>query len=168
MKSPPAGAGGVRGGPVQDKAYDRLPTERSRALRNNATAAERKLWGVLRNRQLEGVPFNRQVPIGPYICDFAARSVKLLVELDGGQHALSSAYDEARSAFLIGKGYRVLRFWNNEVLGNIDGVVASIVENLSDTPSPDPSRPAGGEEVRSTEGEGLSEDVGVLPGSTNP
>ena len=109
-----------------DKAYDRTPTLRSRELRNNATAAERKLWQHIRNRQLSGVRFNRQVPIGPFICDFVARTPKLIVELDGGQHAVNTIEDERRTRFLEGRGYRVLRFWNNDVLENADGVVAVI------------------------------------------
>ncbi len=138
-----------------DKAYDRLPTQRSRELRNNATEAERDLWRHLRNRQLRGVRFNRQVPIGPFICDFAARSAKLIIELDGGQHAVRTDEDESRSRFLCRKGYRILRFWNNDVLENMEGVLAVIESALSNTPSPNPSRIAGGEEGRSPEGEGL-------------
>ncbi len=138
-----------------DKAYDRLPTQRSRELRNNATKAERALWTVLGNRKLNGTRFNRQVPIGPYICDFVARTARLVIELDGGQHSSQAGYDSARSAFLRSKGYRVLRFWNNDVLGNIEGVAAVIAQALNDRPSPNPSRNAGGEEARSAEGEGL-------------
>ena len=93
---------------MHDKAYDRLPTTRSRALRSNPTEAERKLWSVLRNRQLGGVRFNRQVPIGPFICDFVARSAKLVVELDGGQHAVDVEADRLRSRFLEAQGYRTI------------------------------------------------------------
>ena len=124
----------------KDKAYDFLPTERSRHLRNNATPAERKLWSALSSRQLHGVRFNRQVVIRPYICDLVARSVKLVIEIDGGQHGDAVAYDEARTAFLKAKGYRVLRFWNNDVLENIEGVVATIERALNDRPSPSPLR----------------------------
>ncbi len=119
-----------------DNAYDFLPTERSRELRNNATPAERKLWSVLGNRRLCGVRFNRQVVIRPYICDLVARSAKLVIEIDGGQHGDSVSYDEARTAFLEAKGYRVLRFWNNEVMENIDGVVGKVASVLNDLPSP--------------------------------
>jgi len=122
-----------------DKAYDRTPTLRSRELRNNATVPERKLWQHIRNRQLSGVRFNRQVPIGPFICDFVARTPKLILELDGGQHAVRTIEDERRTRFLEGRGYRVLRFWNNDVLENVDGVAAVIQAALKDTPSPSPS-----------------------------
>ena len=128
-----------------DKAYDRLPTERSRQLRNNATPSERALWRHIGNRQLAGVRFNRQVPIGPFICDFVARTPKLIIELDGGQHAVRTASDQRRTAFLESRGFRVLRFWNNDVLERMDGVLMMILEALKDRPSPDPSRNAGGE-----------------------
>ena len=82
-----------------DKAYDRNSTQRSRQLRNAPTDAEKKLWQHLRNRQLRGVRFNRQVPIGPFICDFAARSEKLIIELDGGQHAVRTGEDKRRTQF---------------------------------------------------------------------
>ncbi len=138
-----------------DKAYDRLPTERSRELRTNATPAERALWRHLSNRKLAGVRFNRQVPIGPFIGDFVARSAKLIIELDGGQHGMRTAEDARRTAFLESRGYRVLRFWNNEIRENMEGVLAMIEGALKDMPSPSPSRHAGGEKARSAEGEGL-------------
>jgi very-short-patch-repair endonuclease len=125
---------------VSDKAYDRTPTLRSRELRNNATDAERKLWRHLRNRQLCRTRFNRQVPIGPFICDFVARTAKLIIELDGGQHAIRTAEDNRRTRFLNIHGYRVLRFWNNDVLENVEGVLAAIEAALNDSPSPHPSR----------------------------
>ena len=103
-----------------DNAYDPLPTQRSRDLRINATPAERKLWSVLSNRQLCGVRFNRQVVIRPFICDLVARSVRLVIEIDGGQHGEAIAYDQARTAFLEAKGYRVIRFWNNDVLDTLN------------------------------------------------
>ena len=138
-----------------DKAYDRTSTIRSRELRNQPTDAERKLWLHLCNRQLGGIRFNRQVPIGPFICDFVARTSKLIVELDGGQHSSNVAADKKRTTFLEQQGYCVLRFWNNDVLENVEGVIRVIEGALSDRPSPNPSRNAGGEEARSAEGEGL-------------
>ena len=125
-----------------DKAYDRLPTLRSRELRNNPTDAERRLWRAICNRQLNGVRFNRQVPIGPFICDFVARTPKLIIEVDGGQHAIEAAADIRRTRFLEERGFRVIRFWNNEVLENIEGVVEAVVQALKNMPSPTP--PAGG------------------------
>ena len=138
-----------------DKAYDRTPTIRARNLRNNPTEAESRLWAAIRNRQVGGFRFNRQVSVGHYICDFACRSAKLIVEVDGGQHAESPA-DKRRDAFLADHGYRVLRFWNNGVLANIDGVVSAIEQAL-----PQPLPPAGGELANSPSqlggaGEGLS------------
>ncbi|PQM26923.1 hypothetical protein CVO77_18285 [Sphingopyxis lindanitolerans] len=122
-----------------DKGYKR-PTARSRELRLNATDAERKLWAQISARKIAGVRFNRQFPIGPFICDFVSRSAKLVIEVDGGQHAVDVEKDEARTAYLEARGYRVIRFWNNDVLERIEGVVSEIERVLADTPSPDPSR----------------------------
>jgi very-short-patch-repair endonuclease len=117
---------------------------RSRQLRNNSTDAERRLWSHIKNRQLAGIRFNRQVPIGPFICDFVARSIKLVIELDGGQHALARDADQRRTTYLERSGYSVLRFWNNDVLENSEGVVGVIERALANSPSPSPSRQAGG------------------------
>jgi very-short-patch-repair endonuclease len=96
----------------------------------------------LRNRQLGGNKFRRQVTIGPFIVDFACIDACLIVEIDGGQH--SEERDAARTAFLQSKGYRVIRFWNNEVLENIDGVLQSILMKIEDqAPSPNPLPLAG-------------------------
>ena len=80
------------------------------------------------------------MPIGPYIADFAARSERLIVEVDGGQHNGRAAYDDARTRHLEKQGWRVIRFWNNDVLGNLEGVVATIERALAEKPSPSPSR----------------------------
>jgi very-short-patch-repair endonuclease len=122
-----------------DKGYSR-PTTRSRELRQNATEAERKLWGALRSRQVRGVRFNRQFPVGQFICDFASREKRLVVELDGGAHALTQQYDARRTQFLESEGYQVIRFWNNEVMDNLEGVITRIEEMLDNMPSPGPSR----------------------------
>ncbi len=127
------------GQPYRDKASKR-PTERSRELRNNVTEAERRLWVKLSARQVLGTRFNRQFPIGLFICDFVSRGAKLIIEVDGGQHANQPFEDDKRTTFLESKGYRVIRFWNNEVLENIDGVIQMIERTLSDSPSPAPSR----------------------------
>ena len=115
-----------------DKAYDRTPTLRSRELRNNATAPERKLWQHLRNRQLSGVRFNRQVPIGPFICYFIARTPKLIIELDGGHHNddEEAKRDRARQLWLEKEGYRVIRFWNSEVSGDLNAILERIYVEL--------------------------------------
>jgi very-short-patch-repair endonuclease len=99
-------------------------------LRQNLTDAENKLWQVLRNHHLNGAHFRRQHAIGPYIVDFCALRQKLIVELDGGQHLTQEKYDAQRTAFLESKGYRVLRFWNDEVLKNRDEVLQVIFEAL--------------------------------------
>jgi very-short-patch-repair endonuclease len=106
--------------------------ERARALRANATDAERILWSSLRLLRAQGFHFRRQAHIGPYIADFACKSARLIIELDGSQHgeADARAYDAARTRFLEGRSYRVLRFWNDEVFTNRDGVLDAILRAL--------------------------------------
>ena len=115
------------------------PTKRAQQLRNNATDAEQALWWRLRSRQLEGYKFSRQMPVGPFICDFLCRERRLIVELDGGQHA-ENARDIPRTAYLEQEGYHVVRFWNNDVLGNLEGVLQTILQALTADPPPTPSR----------------------------
>ena len=117
----------------------RRPTRRAQQLRNNATDAERRLWYRLNRSQLEGFKFSRQMPVGPFICDFLCRQCRLVVEIDGGQHC-ENAKDARRTAFIEGQGYRVIRFWNNEVLENIEGVLVIISAALKAFPPPAPSR----------------------------
>ena len=100
----------------------------ARELRNNATEVEGLLWRHLKNRQLEGVKFRRQQPIESYIVDFISFEKKIAVELDGGQHSENGDYDEQRDACLTANGFTVLRFWNNDVLENIEGVLEVIRE----------------------------------------
>ena len=100
----------------------------ARELRKAMTEIERTLWQELRRGKIPGVRFRRQVPIGPFIADFLCVAAKLVVEVDGGQHADRTAYDAARSAYLERMGLRVLRFWNSEVLTNRDGVCLMILE----------------------------------------
>ncbi len=104
---------------------------RANELRRNSTDAERLLWSKLRNRQLNGFKFRRQVPIGPYIADFVCWELKLIIEVDGGQHAEQAERDLARSRYLETKGFKIVRFWNNEVLGNIEGVLETLTLALS-------------------------------------
>ncbi len=122
----------------------RRPTLLARKLRNEATDAERRLWGHLRRRQLGGFKFSRQMPVGPFVCDFICREASLVVEVDGGQHDVRSAEDARRSRFIEREGFRVLRFWNNEVLDNTEGVLQAILSELAVGPTPDPSRPREG------------------------
>ncbi|MES2136722.1 MAG: DUF559 domain-containing protein [Pseudomonadota bacterium] len=98
-------------------------------MRRTMTDAERKLWRGLR-QALPGWNCRNQVPMGHYFADFASHSAKLVIELDGGQHATVADYDAERTHFLEGEGYRVLRFWNNDALGNTNGVIERIAEAL--------------------------------------
>ena len=101
----------------------------ARRLRTTPTDAEIRLWSRLRRKQLEGFRFRRQHPMGPYVVDFFCPEAKLIVEVDGGQHA-ESAGDVRRTRWLEAHGYRVIRFWNNDVLGNTEDVLLSILEAL--------------------------------------
>ncbi|WP_245409695.1 endonuclease domain-containing protein [Allosphingosinicella vermicomposti] len=118
------------------RLYHDLPSgsvDRARGLRHNATEAEKRLWKALRE-SLGPAKFRRQVPVGPYFADFLSFSAKLIVEVDGGQHALQSEQDAARTHFLKSQGYRVLRFWNNDVLENTPGVLETIAAALRPLP----------------------------------
>ena len=142
---------------ADDKNNDRIwaltdramaPRQRmfARRMRKAPTEAERKLWWHLRHHvPLAGSHFRRQVQIGPYIADFACHQLKLIIEIDGSQHGSQATKDEARTRRLESDGYRVLRFWNNEVLSNIEGVLTEIQSASAVTPTPDPSPQGGGE-----------------------
>ena len=116
-------------------------TARARQLRGNATETERMLWQALRRNQL-GWRFRRQFPIPPYVVDFACPEARLIIEADGGQHAEPGDHDR-RDALLHKRGWRVLRFWNNEVLQNRSGVLQRIAEPLGPSPHPSPPPLAG-------------------------
>ena len=105
---------------------------RARKLRQNATDAETLLWRHLRDRRLAGFKFRRQHVIGHYIVDYVCPSEKLIVELDGGQHADRVAYDERRTGYLESNGFRVVRFWNNDLLRDVDSVLVVILGLLGE------------------------------------
>ncbi|WP_183410755.1 endonuclease domain-containing protein [Litorivivens lipolytica] len=106
-------------------------TKCARLLRHNQTDAERLLWSKLRNRRLLGYKFRRQQPIGNFIADFVCEDMKLIVELDGGQHSEQVGSDESRTRVLESRGYAVVRFWNNELLDQTDSVLQSLTLTLS-------------------------------------
>jgi very-short-patch-repair endonuclease len=108
---------------------------RARALRKEPNSTENHLWARLRNQQLNGISIRRQHPIGKYIVDFCAPQAKLIIELDGSQHMEHERYDSERTKYLESQGYRVLRFWNNVVEQNIEGVVTEIMAALEQTPT---------------------------------
>ena len=116
--------------------------ETARRLRRTQTDAERVLWFRLHDRRLNGWKFRRQVPIDRYVADFCCRDAHLIIELDGGQHSVQTEQDAKRTAVLETSGYHVLRFWNNDVLKNTDGVleaISEVLEQLSPSaPHPDP------------------------------
>jgi very-short-patch-repair endonuclease len=101
----------------------------ARMLRREPTEAEKRLWSRLRGKQL-GVQFTRQFPIGPFVADFACRQTKLVIEVDGGQHAENMA-DVVRTRAIEAYGYTVIRFWNNDVLNNTEGVLIRIAEAIA-------------------------------------
>ena len=107
-------------------------TTRARTLRREQTAAESKLWACLRNRQLNGVKFARQVSIGPFFADFCCREAKLVIEIDGATHETPEelSYDSRRAAWLESQGYRVIRFRNEEMMGDLDFVLEKIQRSL--------------------------------------
>ncbi|MBI1814672.1 MAG: DUF559 domain-containing protein [Deltaproteobacteria bacterium] len=117
---------------------------RARTLRRSQTDAEQKLWQKLRRGQVNGAKFRRQHPIGRYFADFGCDEQHLVIELDGSQHAVNVARDDARTAYLETQGYRVLRFWDDQVLKNVEAVLERIVDALR---SPHPNPLPGGEGV---------------------
>ena len=121
---------------------DRRTTGIARRLRVNQTDAETVFWNRIRNRQIDGHKFVRQEPTAGYVCDFVCRERRLIVEVDGGQHSESAA-DVLRDKRLQEEGYRVLRFWNNDVLGNLEGVLTVIADRLQSGVLP-PSQPSPG------------------------
>lgn len=127
-------------------------TRLARQLRGSATDAERMLWRLLRAHRFDGYKFRRQQPLGRYIVDFVCFDAKLVIELDGGQHADTIESDRARDAWLQSEGYRVVRIWNNELFENKAGVMDKIMEMLTLSPTPLPSRERGCVAPREREG----------------
>lgn len=110
----------------------------AQGLRQQATDAEQVLWQRLRNRQIGQAKFRRQHPIGPYVVDFVCLQHRLVIEVDGSQHAEQQERDERRTQFLASQGFRVLRFWNNQVLLKTEAVLEVILAALQDSPHPNP------------------------------
>jgi very-short-patch-repair endonuclease len=130
----------------------KTPSERvyARAMRADPTDAEQKLWWHLRHRLAKsGTHYRRQVQIGPYIADFVSHKTKLVIEVDGRQRIERAALDAQRTEIFEANGYRVLRYWNSDVLTNINGVLEDILNAMTPTPTPNPS-PQGGGEHRGT------------------
>jgi very-short-patch-repair endonuclease len=115
-----------------------IKTARARRLRRNSTDAENALWYRLRSRALDGYKFVRQEPIGPYTVDLICRERRLIIEVDGGEHA-DNPRDAVRDKWLVDRNYRVVRFWNNDVLSNMAGVLETIAIALAEAP-PHPDR----------------------------
>ena len=119
-----------------------MTTRRARKLRKDMTDAERRIWFALRDRRFDGWKFRRQVPFDHYILDFVCFEVKLVIEVDGGQHDERAEHDARRSSHLESNGFKALRFWNNEVLGNLEGVLTMIDLHLrADSAAPSPLTP---------------------------
>lgn len=120
--------------------YPRKQKMFARRLRRTQTDAERKLWLRLRDRQLCGAKFRRQHPMGPFLTDFCCMEIGLVIELDGSQHMVRALKDHKRSLYLQQRGYRILRFWDNQVLTNTDAVLANRPSIESTSPQPSPHR----------------------------
>ena len=126
----------------------------ARELRSNATDAERLLWHFVRNRHLSGYRFRRQVPLGPYVADFVCNRARLIVEIDGSQHDEHLLDELERTQYLARLGFRVIRFWNNEVLQRTEAVLESILEALIQAcPHPSPLPHAGEGELQELAGD---------------
>ena len=151
---PPAGRGRLGGGKAFRPPLVKIPPIQrkwinARRLRNDSTEAERRLWYFLRRRHLAGHKFRRQYPLGDYIVDFVCMPLRLVIELDGGQHLDAQVYDQRRTEFLQRNGYRVMRFWNDDVLLRTDDVVGEIfrvVEERARATPPQPSPASQGRE----------------------
>ena len=115
------------------------PLDFARHLRHGQTDGENRLWSRLRDRRLFGIKFRRQQPMGEYVVDFVSFEKRLIVELDGGQHAEQIDYDTRRDAWLCGQGFEIVRYWNSDVTGNLDGVLEDIARRAGAWPAQSPS-----------------------------
>jgi very-short-patch-repair endonuclease len=169
--SPPAGEGAERETREAGEGARSL-TKAARRLRSQLTDAERKLWFALRDRRFQLFKFRRQVPIGPYVADFLSFGSRLVVEVDGGQHS-DPGRDSKRDRWFAENGFRVVRFWNNDVLSNLEGVLTALAMEL-DTPhptsrlrstSPSPLAGEGAERETREAGEGARSLTKAVPAS---
>ena len=131
-----------------DRQFKPRNTKRAKELRQQASPAERRLWQYLSSSKLDGNKFSRQIPIGPYFADFVCRTARLVVELDGYSHDVRVEYDAARTKFIEEHGFRVIRFNNEDVTKNVEGVLTMIGLALAEMslPTPNPSRLREGDE----------------------
>jgi very-short-patch-repair endonuclease len=130
-----------------------MSTDLARKLRHEGTEAERRIWHLLRSRQI-GTKFRRQQPIEGYIVDFVSFERRLIIEIDGGQHTDRSDYEERRTRCLLANGFRILRFWNNDVIENEEGVYERIMSEVRTARAPSPSQASGLGPSLSREGRG--------------
>ena len=133
------GARGARSRPRKDQKLLKF----AKQMRSDATKSEARLWAVLRAKKLDGWKFKRQVPLGPFIADFVCFDARLVIEADGGQHSERES-DDMRDRWFADNGFRVLRFWNNEIMDNMDGVVAALRQALTPSPTSPSTVPAQG------------------------
>jgi very-short-patch-repair endonuclease len=134
------------------RGADKIRTGLARRLRRNSTDAESRLWNHLRSRLIGGHKFVRQQPIGRYVVDFVCREKRLVIEVDGGQH-LENSRDETRDRTIRARNYRVVRFWNNDIMNNMDGVLETIAEALQADAAPHPVPANGGNRPLPARGE---------------
>lgn len=114
-----------------DRMYSKKSLTNAKTLRTNQTDCENILWQKIRAKRLNGIKFRRQVPVGKYILDFVALGKKLIIELDGSQHFENSEYDIQRTEYLKNLCYTVIRFWDNDIINNIDSVLLKILETYN-------------------------------------
>jgi very-short-patch-repair endonuclease len=134
------------------RSADKIKTGLARRLRRDSTSAELRLWNKLRSRLIDGHKFVRQQPVGRYVVDFICREKRLIIEVDGSQHAESSR-DLVRDRWLRAHNYKILRFWNNDIMSNMDGVLETIADALRVEAPPHPVPASGGNRPLPASGE---------------